>query len=210
MALVNIREVYPGVSLGIWDINESVEEMVERFPWTKSLVTEVEHFKSERRKLEFLVVRELLHEMLLQLGISEDRVCELGCISYNSLGKPLLKGYHVSISHTQGYAAVILSKKHEVAVDIEYVSNRVEKIASKFLRRDERAEGLGSLLVHWCGKETIYKLFSEEKLQFCEMKVHSFDTMNDWSCEIENLKSKKKVIVDFELTMDFVLTYAAL
>ena len=47
MALVNIREVYPGVSLGIWDINESVEEMVERFPWTKSLVTEVEHFKSE-------------------------------------------------------------------------------------------------------------------------------------------------------------------
>lgn len=210
MALVNIREVYPGVSLGIWEIKESVEEMVEHFPWIKSLVKETERFKSERRKLEFLAVRELLHEMLLQFGISEARACELGRIVYNPLGKPLLKGYHVSISHTQGYAAVILSKKHEVAVDIEYFSNRVEKIAFKFLRQDEKAEGVDSLLVHWCGKETVYKLFSDEKLQFREMRVRPFDTMSDWSCEIENLKSQKKVLVDFELTMDFVLTYAAL
>ena len=210
MALVNIREVYPGVSLGIWEINESVEEMVEHYSWTESLSMEMERFKSEGRKKEFLAVRVLLHEMLLLFGASESRAYDLGRISYNSGGKPLLKGYHISISHTQGYAAVILSKKHEVAVDVEYFSDRVEKVKSKFLRKDEKAEGLDSLLVHWCGKETVYKLFSEENLQFGEMRVCPFDTMGDWFCKIENLKSKKTVTVDFELTMDFVLTYAAL
>ena len=34
--------------------------------------------------------------------------------------------------------------------------------------------------------------------------------MADWICEVENLKLGKKVTVDFELTMEFVLTYAAL
>ena len=42
------------------------------------------------------------------------------------------------------------------------------------------------------------------------MRVKSFDAMSDWSCEVENLKAKKRVNVDFELTMEFVLTYAAL
>lgn len=210
MALVNIREVYPGVSLGMWNITETVEEMIERFPWVRSLGAEMDYFKSVARKKEFLAVRILLHEMLLLNGISEHRACELGRISYSPSGKPLLKGYHISISHTQGYAAVILSKKHEVAVDVEYFSDRVSKVASKFLRHDEKSEGLDSLLVHWCGKETVYKLFSSENLQFEEMRVCPFDTMSDWSCQIENLKSKKKVVVDFELTMDFVLTYAAL
>ena len=65
-------------------------------------------------------------------------------------------------------------------------------------------------LVHWCAKETVFKLFSEEKLMFEDMRVKPFDTMADWSCDVENLKSRKMAHVDFELTMEFVLTYAAL
>lgn len=98
----------------------------------------------------------------------------------------------------------------EVAVDIEYFSDRVERIASKFLRKDEKAEDLDAKLVHWCAKETVFKLFSEEKLMFEDMRVKPFDTMADWSCDVENLKSRKTAHVDFELTMEFVLTYAAL
>lgn len=210
MALINIREVYPGVSLGIWEMNESVADLMNCCPWVQSFCSEMERFKNENRRKEFLAVRVLLHEMFLMLGVPETRICELGKITYNQAGKPLVKGYHISISHTQGYVAVILSRKHGVAVDIEYFNDRVKKIASKFLRNDEQAKDLDSLLVHWCGKETMYKLFSEENLQFGEMRVLPFDTMADWSCEIENLKSKKTITVDYELTMDFVLTYAAL
>ena len=69
---------------------------------------------------------------------------------------------------------------------------------------------LDAKLVHWCAKETVFKLFSEEKLMFEDMRVKPFDTMADWSCDVENLKSRKTAHVDFELTMEFILTYAAL
>lgn len=93
-------------------------------------------------------------------------------------------------------------------MDIEYMSDRVERIASKFLRKDERADSLDAKLVHWCAKETVFKLFSEENLLFEEMRVKPFDTMSDWACDVENLKSGKTARVDFELAMDFVLTYS--
>ena len=32
MAVVNIREVYPGVSLGLWQMDETVEQLFEQYP----------------------------------------------------------------------------------------------------------------------------------------------------------------------------------
>lgn len=129
-------------------------------------------------------------------------------IGHAASGQPLLRGYHVGVTHTKGYAALMLSKSCDVACDIEHFSDRVERIKSKFLRKDEKADDLDSLLVHWCGKETVYKLFSEDNLQFSQMRVGPFSTMSDWACEVENMKRGEKVRVDFELTMQFVLTYA--
>lgn len=202
MALINIREVYPGVSLGLWQMEETVEQLYDRYSWMekyRALLSE--RYKNEGRKKEFLAVRGLLHEMLGE---------KVGEITHNEAGKPMLQDYHVSISHTQGFVALIVSKTKEVGVDVEYISDRVKRIASKFMRKDEKAVDVDSLLVHWCAKETIYKLFSEQNLQYEEMRVKPFNVMADWICEVENMKSKKKVTVDFELTMEFVLTYAAL
>lgn len=211
MALVNIREVYPQVSLGLWQIDESVDEFYARYPWLERYKEDLsKHFQNDGRKLEFLAVRVLLREMLLVAGCSEAQVDRIGEITHRPDGKPLLKGYHISVSHTKGFAAVILSKQHEVAVDVEYFSDRVERIASKFLRKDEKPGGLDELLVHWCSKETVFKLFSDAHLQFSQMRVLPFDTMSDWACEVENLKAHTTVRVDFELTMEFVLTYALL
>ncbi len=179
MAVVNIREVYPGVSLGLWQMDETVEQLFGQYP----------HLQAYRSQLEEKYKSDITH---------------------NEAGKPLFRGYHISVSHTKGYAALILSKNQEVAVDIEYFNDRVERIASKFLRKDEKAEDLDAKLVHWCAKETVFKLFSEENLMFEDMRVKPFDTMADWSCDVENLKSGKMAHVDFELTMEFVLTYAAL
>lgn len=210
MALVNIREVYPQVSLGLWQMDETQEQLYKQYPWLEKYRADLEkRYKNDGRKLEFLAVRVLLHEMLLMQGCSESQMAKIGEITHRPDGKPLLHGYQISISHTKGYAALVLSKTHPVAVDIEHFSDRVERIASKFLRKDEQASGLDELLVHWCGKETVFKLFPDDQLQFSQMRVKPFDTMCDWACEIENLKSGKTVRVDFELTMEFVLTYAA-
>ena len=209
MAVVNIREVYPGVSLGLWQMDESPEQLFDLYPHLLPYRSSLDDkYKNDGRKLEFLAIRALMYEMLRVNGVSKGLLSHAGDFTHNGQGKPLFRGYHVSISHTKGYAALILSKKSEVAVDIEYMSDRVERIASKFLRKDERADSLDAKLVHWCAKETVFKLFSEENLLFEDMRVKPFDTMADWACEVENLKSGKTARVDFELAMDFVLTYS--
>lgn len=209
MAVVNIREVYPGVSLGLWQMDESPEQLFDLYPHLLPYRSSLDDkYKNDGRKLEFLAIRALMYEMLRVNGASKGLLSHAGDFTHNGQGKPLFRGYHVSISHTKGYAALILSKKSEVAVDIEYMSDRIERIASKFLRKDEQADSLDSKLVHWCAKETVFKLFSEENLLFEEMRVKPFDTMSDWACDVENLKSGKTARVDFELAMDFVLTYS--
>lgn len=209
MAVVNIREVYPGVSLGLWQMDESPEQLFDLYPHLLPYRSSLDDkYKNDGRKLEFLAIRALMYEMLRVNGASKGLLSHAGDFTHNGQGKPLFRGYHVSISHTKGYAALILSKKSEVAVDIEYMSDRVERIASKFLRKDERADSLDAKLVHWCAKETVFKLFSEENLLFEDMLVKPFDTMADWACDVENLKSGKTARVDFELAMDFVLTYS--
>ena len=209
MAVVNIREVYPGVSLGLWQMDESPEQLFDLYPHLLPYRSSLDDkYKNDGRKLEFLAIRALMYEMLRVNGASKGLLSHAGDFTHNGQGKPLFRGYHVSISHTKGYAALILSKKSEVAVDIEYMSDRVERIASKFLRKDERADSLDAKLVHWCAKETVFKLFSEENLLFEDMRVKPFDTMSDWACDVENLKSGKTARVDFELAMDYVLTYS--
>lgn len=209
MAVVNIREVYPGVSLGLWQMDESPEQLFDLYPHLLPYRSSLDDkYKNDGRKLEFLAIRALMYEMLRVNGASKGLLSHAGDFTHNGQGKPLFRGYHVSISHTKGYAALIWSKKSEVAVDIEYMSDRVERIASKFLRKDERADSLDAKLVHWCAKETVFKLFSEENLLFEDMRVKPFDTMADWACDVENLKSGKTARVDFELAMDFVLTYS--
>lgn len=233
MALINVREVYPNVFLGLWQTTETVDGFFGTYGFLEPYRQHVEtSFKNDGRKKEFLAIHALLHEMLAICGkphgarrskglqdqskASQDQskasqglpVADVPMIGHAASGQPLLRGYHVGVTHTKGYAALMLSKSCDVACDIEHFSDRVERIKSKFLRKDEKADDLDSLLVHWCGKETVYKLFPEDNLQFSQMRVGPFSTMSDWACEVENMKCGEKVRVDFELTMQFVLTYA--
>ena len=233
MALINVREVYPNVFLGLWQTTETVDEFFGTYGFLEPYRQHVEtSFKNDGRKKEFLAIHALLHEMLAICGkphgarqskglqeqskASQDQskasqglpVADVPMIGHAASGQPLLRGYHVGVTHTKGYAALMLSKSCDVACDIEHFSDRVERIKSKFLCKEEKADDLDSLLVHWCGKETVYKLFPEDNLQFSQMRVGPFSTMSDWACEVENMKRGEKVRVDFELTMPFVLTYA--
>lgn len=233
MALINVREVYPNVFLGLWQTTETVDGFFGTYGFLEPYRQHVEtSLKNDGRKKEFLAIHALLHEMLAicgkphgarrSNGLQEQSkglqdqskasqglpVADVPMIGHAASGQPLLRGYHVGVTHTKGYAALMLSKSCDVACDIEHFSDRVERIKSKFLRKDEMADDLDSLLVHWCGKETVYKLFPEDNLLFSQMRVGPFSTMSDWACEVENMKRGEKVRVDFELTMQFVLTYA--
>ncbi len=198
MALLSIRHLWDDVNLGIWAIEETVEQLFEQYPHLKDLKVYLdEKYKNEGRKNEILAVRALLYEMTHEESSKR--------ISHEPSGKPLLKGYFISISHTKGYAAVIMSKTRNVAVDIEYVSDRVSKIVDKFIRSDEDSSTIEVQLKNWCAKETVYKYFSEEDLQYSEMRLHDLSSSH---ALVDDLKIKKTIDVFFDTNSQYVLAYS--
>jgi 4'-phosphopantetheinyl transferase EntD len=198
MALLSIRHLWDDVNLGIWAIEETVEQLFEQYPHLKDLKVYLdEKYKNEGRKKEILAIRALLYEMTHEESSKR--------ISHEPSGKPLLKGYFISISHTKGYAAVIMSKTRNVAVDIEYVSDRVSKIVDKFIRSDEDSSTIEVQLKNWCAKETVYKYFSEEDLQYSEMRLHDLSSSH---ALVDDLKIKKTIDVFFDTNSQYVLAYS--
>lgn len=198
MALLEIRSLCPGTRLGVWKIQETEAEFYHLYPSLYPFSKELSsRYHNECRRVEFLAVRALVHEMAPDTDID---------IQHNSTGKPLLPGWNISISHTRGFAAVILSQESVVGVDIEYFSDRVKRVASRFIRPDEMALDLPHQLIHWSAKETVYKYDSEEDLRYKEMRLEPFQ-LSDGYCLVDNLKSQWKVKVFFEVTSDYVLTF---
>ena len=116
--------------------------------------------------------------------------------------EPVIDAYHVSISHTVGYVAVILSRDYEVGIDIEYVSERVGRIAARFLRNDENFTDCRQLLTAWCAKETMYKLFSSDHLGYQEMRVSPTERL------MTNIRRNVTLQFRCEENQAFLLTYA--
>lgn len=203
MPLFFNEEIFPDVRLGIWAISESSDDFWALSPYVESSRSEFNAlYKSEQRKCEVLAVRLLIKEII------GDNVQLL----HQDNGKPYLSsGMNISISHTRGFAVIIVSHSKQVSVDIEYFSNRIERIRSKFMRDDENASSQVKLLMHWCAKETMYKLFPEDNLTFNKMQLLSVDG-NDSTGIItaKNIFRNRNVSVYYRTFCNCLLTYAVL
>lgn len=187
--------------LALWRMTEAEDEL-------KSFIStlDVEYAetlktnKSTARRREIVTVK-----MLLRKLFDGDVM-----LSHDKSGRPFLdNGYNVSISHTKGFASVIVSRAQRVSVDVEYVSERVLKITDRFIRSDECAPTTVSALLHWCVKETMYKLFSADDLGLLEMRVNTVDGDEEKGlAQAEHLRRNEIVPVFYRISKDVVLTYA--
>ena len=184
-------------TIGLWEMVDGEFDSCTD-DYLRGAIGEAEkRYKSNARRMEYICERALLKDMM------NGRIVN---IFHNEDGKPILNnGLNISISHTRGYIAIILSETKNVGIDIEYVSDRVEKIASRFMREDESADDIMSLLIHWCAKETLYKLFSSEHLDFMNIKVNIDETVS-----ATNLLNNITVPLFVESTSNYVLTYSML
>lgn len=179
--------------LALWQMTEPIEEL------PRPKVVDLSDIHAEGR------LREKLTEYcLLKAMTSRDDIV----IEHNAAGQPCMEGSYISISHTKGWAAMILSETNRVGVDVEYYADRVNRIADRFIRPDEQNTDLPHRLVNWCAKETVYKMFSEEDLQYFEMRLLPFDIAANGKVEVEDLKQPKSVTVDYIINNDYVLTYS--
>lgn len=177
--LLSVRHISEDTLLGLWQIEPQAS--------------------LSSRQNERLAVQQLLTNMLDKKDI---------VIEHSPSGKPMIEGWHISVSHTRGYAAILLSRTQQVGIDIEYTSDRVGRIASRFLRNDEQPRGIAELLIIWSAKETLYKLFSEDQLTFQEMRISPTKAASLW--QGENLKRNISINVKVETTEAFTLTYATI
>lgn len=180
MPLLEIRQLAPQVRLGLWRIEEGGDGT---------------HRQRERQAVE---------QLLLAMTGDDSLIIE-----HEPSGKPTLhlRTSTLSISHTKGYAALLLSECCQLGVDIEYRSDRVERIASRFIHPDEEVNTTDEKLLVWSAKETVYKLFSEDNLMFFDMRTQAIEP----GClQMKNMKRDIVVEVRYEFTDDYVLTYAFL
>lgn len=192
---------------GIWKIDETLEELLAALPRQEVYRQEMERFTAPRRRQEWLAVRVLLYVMLGE----EKR------IAYHPNDKPYLTdgSASISISHTKDYVAVLLGPCGvEVGIDIEQYGDRVQKIAHKFMREDEKPTlyqdtEVWSLLLHWSAKETLFKCINASEVNFREhLHILPFITDQQGIFSAQEYRTEKKCTfsIHYYLYPDFVLT----
>lgn len=90
-------------------------------------------------------------------------------LAYTSNGKPfLMENGFISISHSKSLIGIAWSFDYNIALDIEEISPRIERIESKFIDLEEM-KNVVSLLDKtsiWSIKECIVKILDDKKLNF--------------------------------------------
>jgi phosphopantetheinyl transferase len=189
-----------GVRVGIWQITETADELLDKIHLSDSETILYVSFRHELRKRQWLACRVLLKHLLSPLSAG---------LAYDPNGKPhLISGDHfISISHAGEFAAVVCSEFAAVGIDIEKLKDRVERVKERFLQKAELdslspSAPLEQLYVLWGGKEALYKLNGKPDLDFRnDIYVHPFDYL----C---NTNSRCKATITINgLYNDFTLFY---
>jgi phosphopantetheinyl transferase len=206
---MQIRKEYidGGGLLGIWKMDESREELLTLFPehLRSAAAKHIKDIRSERRTIEWLSIRILLFMLL-----DEEKT-----ILNRADGKPYLEdgSHHISISHTKDYAAVLLHETHPVGIDIEFLSDRVKKVAGKFIADEEYIDPSQKTvhqLLHWSAKESLFKLMEEDGIHFKHhLHIHPFTPASEGIMTATETKTEKNCTfnIHYEVHPDYVLTW---
>jgi len=191
---MEIRPLSAHARMGIWRMDETPDALLCAYPHLKAIPTT---YRNVVRQREFLSVRALLCEMT-----GDSRLT----ITHEANGRPIVEGYSVSISHTRGYAVLVLADSDErVGVDVEQRSARVERISDRFISPEESAPTLEEKLLLWSAKETVYKLCWTDVLGFFDMQALA---VGPSSLVVLNKKHGQELTVHYEFSDDYVLTWA--
>ena len=139
-------------------------------------------------------------------------------IAYHDDGAPYLpdSSLSLSISHTNGYAAVLLQEQGAAGIDIEYRSDRVLKIRSRFMSPEENASvgpdyETEHLLVHWCAKEALFKMIRQQDVDFIEhLHVEPFVYAGSGQIKVVETRTEDALsyTLRYEVRPDFILVYS--
>ena len=164
MPLFVKKELKDGAHLAIWKIEEDESTLrgaLSLFPEEKQVL---DSMRSSKSRLGHLAARVAL-KSLLPPG---EPVLSLK----DPQGKPYLPEVpgHISLSHSGIFGVAMMHATHPVGVDIELISDKINKVASKFLKKEERQyiKGIDALYAAWCIKESAFKWYGKRGISLKE------------------------------------------
>ncbi|MFI5160033.1 MAG: 4'-phosphopantetheinyl transferase family protein [Sphingobacteriales bacterium] len=200
MAIAYRKQVDTDTEFALWRIEEEAEELYNQLQLDEQEKAYVEKLSHGKRHLHWLGTRVLLRTML---NISEYIDCKV-----DSHGKPYLVTlpYHISLSHSFDYAAVMISRTRPVGIDIEQIKEKVERIAFKFMRPEELAfvddtNKIDQLYACWCAKEAVYKCYGQKEVSFADnISLEPFN----FAKEGKVTAHLKKGIINLDYQVDYL------
>lgn len=210
MAVVYSKQVDADTEFALWKMEEDAETLYAQLQLDEDEKAFVEQLRHGKRHLHWLGTRVLLRTML--------RTDEYIDCKIDAHGKPYLVNlpYHISLSHSFDYAAVMISKKGPVGIDIEQVQQKVERIAPRFLSATELiavpkdTDYVKSLYACWCAKEAIYKCNGEKEVSFMDnIALQPFTYSAEGSIQARLQKGSKDLnyTVDYFEYQDYMVGY---
>lgn len=208
MALVYHKELPFETQIALWKVAESIEDLKSRLMLNQEELDFYNSLQKGKRNLHWLASRVLIRKLL-----NTEKFIE---VLSNEYGKPVLGNfdYHLSISHSFDFAAVIISRR-KVGIDIELIKEKIDYIAHKFVS-DEEFENLDEnnkteqLYVIWGGKESLFKLYGKGQLNFRNHIFFEpfFYVDKGWArASIIKDNYRKSFCIFYEKVEDYMLTY---
>ena len=150
MALYLKKKLENEATIGVWQITETEEELIELSSTPSDEMEEISFIRSESLRKQRLAVRALLNTLL------DEKVY----LSHHDNGKPYLENnpVNISITHTEKYVAVILHEEEDCGIDIESLDRDFSAVEKKALSEDE-IEDLEDekrneqLAIYWCAEQ---------------------------------------------------------
>lgn len=189
----------------VWELTESIENLQDQLSLTDADKTEYEKIASDKRKLEFLGIRVALKTLLgKEINIEYDRE-----------GKPYLsdKSYHISVSHSNKWIAVIAHPTRLVGIDIECPTDKILKLYQRFLSSIEQrelsnGEDIRQLMLAWSAKEALYKIIGKEAIDFAnQLRIFPFVVKDSGEMQAQHTPTKSFYQLDYQQTEEYILVY---
>jgi 4'-phosphopantetheinyl transferase len=177
--------------IAIWEITETLEELLQL-----SNTISTADFNTKKRKKEWIASRLLLNEINPKYSIS-----------YNKFGAPeLSNGRFISISHSKGLVAIIISQQ-KVGLDIEEISEKALRISSKFVSKNNlKALTAEKATLIWCCKEAVFKWYQKGEVDFiADIKLHPFESMEKGEIRAEFRNTQ--LILNYQKIHNHYLVY---
>jgi 4'-phosphopantetheinyl transferase len=189
----------------VWEITQSIDELMSLFEDFSLFAADFEKINSDKRKLEFLGTRWLLK---ILLGKETN-------VQYTADGKPYLnnESYHISLSHSGKWMAVMIHPTKHVGIDIECPSDKIQNVYKRFLSETEQSElsdgkDIKQLQIAWSAKEALYKIIGKEAVDFAnQLRLLPFEVQKEGRITAQHITTNTVYQLTYTQTAAYTLVY---